>query len=68
MGKEVGMLEDKKCDWCSARAEYDFKTCYGAWGYGCAQHWIAYRRYPTLGTGLGQHLVYGRESHAGRKI
>ena len=47
------------CDFCnqegvSTPGPYDFKTRYGPWGHGCADHWKLYRAYDSLGTGSGQ--------------
>lgn len=42
---------------CGHRAEYDFRTVYGPWAYGCAKHWQQYRAATRLGTGNGQQLI-----------
>lgn len=49
------------CDFCKMidivrKAEYDFKTQSGQWGYGCKTHYEQYRLYQGLGTGMGQKL------------
>lgn len=49
-----------RCDFCSAKAEYDFKTGMGPWAYGCKDHYWENRHFPNLGTGMGQKLVLDR--------
>lgn len=44
-------------------AEYDFKTKYGPWGYGCREAWELNRAHPDLGTGKGQHLIPLKKEH-----
>jgi hypothetical protein len=52
-----------RCDFCFANgkhtpAEYDFRTAFGGWAYGCEAHWKWYRATEELGTGNGQRLVH----------
>ena len=56
----VAALPD--CQFCKDKAEYDFRTRYGAWAYGCERDWITYRESPRLGTGMAQHLVVEGEA------
>jgi hypothetical protein len=47
-----------RCDWCDeTKAEYDFRTWMGSWGYGCQEHYELHRMYGSLGTGKGQRLI-----------
>lgn len=39
------------------KAEYDFRTTDGRWGYGCDRHWRMHRLHTELGLGKGQKLV-----------
>jgi hypothetical protein len=61
---EVAVMPD--CDFCKMnphlaekprKAEYDFRTKNGQWGYGCTAHYKLNRMHPDLGTGKGQRLV-----------
>ncbi len=63
MSKEVKVSELPQCNFCDARAEYDFAAKMGPWANGCASHWVQYRRHPELGTGRGQRLVLRDDVH-----
>lgn len=45
------------CSNADCLAEYDFKTQQGPWANGCKAHYLKYRLYSELGTGMGQRLV-----------
>lgn len=53
---EAVVVELPQCYWCQRQAKYVFKTTTLAWAYGCTQHWVHNRQYPTLGSGKGQAL------------
>jgi hypothetical protein len=57
MADKVIITQPKKCDFCPAQAEYDFKTYMGPWANACEDDYLFYRAYQTLGTGKGQKLV-----------
>ena len=41
---------------CPIPAQYDFKTEFGPWAFGCLSHYVENRHYPDLGVGKGQEL------------
>lgn len=54
------------CDFCQEEgierpARYDFRTRYGPWANGCAQHYEQHRAHESLGEGQGQYLMRGNE-------
>lgn len=60
---EVSVDKLPPCDLCAdGTAEYDFKTSFGPWGYGCPP---CFRKYGgSLGLGKGQHLVVDEKPSA----
>lgn len=56
----VKVSHKPKCDFCGIPAEYDFRTAYGPWAYGCKGCWIVHRLFEALGTGKGAETCLKR--------
>lgn len=57
MTTQVNVPALPKCNFCSQKAGYDFKTLAGPWAYGCEAHYTQFRAYNILGAGRAQQLV-----------
>lgn len=62
---EVKMASLPLCDFCQIEgkreeAQYDFRTQFSSWAYGCQRHYEQHRMHPELGTGKGQRLVLAK--------
>ena len=57
MSTQVKVSSLPQCNFGPEQAEYDFKTVFGPWAYGCREHYEALRQFPELGTGKGQKLI-----------
>jgi hypothetical protein len=53
-GEVCLVTEIPKCDFCSDRGPYDFKTRMGPWAHGCNAHWREFRANPGFGVGKAQ--------------
>lgn len=57
MGDTARVVELPKCNFHdNCKAEYDFRTIFRSWAFGCEAAYLENRASPELGVGNGQKL------------